>query len=422
MCLSPCMAQRLFFHNTLTAHWLILAALCICVYRDGLGKKRYAAWVGLMTFSASIHLYFVPMLAVIMLFDMLYDMIQNRSILCPLASLAASLVCSVALVAVLGGFSTEVSDADQAWSYGILYKYSSNLLTLMNPLGYSRFLPELPQMEEEYEGYGYLGLGALVLLSFSFILLLAKKKREGRIWNNKAKVWCFLGCIAVSFLLASGPRVTIGSRVLVSIPLPWFLDYVFAIFRSIGRFIWIAYYMLLAGAVCVTDRYGKELLKNDKWLSVVFLSLAMLQTADLSQDVILSSQSLYFGKRLLSIPARCCINWHSGLLPRNGGLWPGFQAVRKGEAETGVSIHTMQSRIDDGIVLSQIRVPIRYGDTVWDIYRECFKRSPEAVLEALDKIRKSDYSPVENGYEREYYSFPTREHWREFRERGGRYV
>ncbi len=139
-------------------------------------------------------------------------------------------------------------------------------------------------------------------------------------------------------------------------------------------------------------------------------------------DVILSSQSLYFGKRLLSIPSRCCINRHSGLLPRNGGLWPGFQAVRKGETETGVSIHTMESRIDDGIVLSQIRIPIRYGETVWDIYRECFKRSAEAVLEALDKIRKSDYSPVENGYEREYYSFPTKVHWREFRERGGRYV
>ncbi len=282
MCLSPCMAQRLFFHNTLTAHWLIVAALCICAYRDELGKKRYAAWVGLMTFSASIHLYFVPMLAIMMVFDMLYDVIQNRSMRYPLAVLAASLVCSVALVAVLGGFSTEVSDADQAWSYGILYKYSSNLLTWINPLGYSRFLPELPQMEEEYEGYGYLGLGMLALVFLSFSLLMFKKRRHGTIWENKAKAGCFFGCIAVSFLLASGPRITMGNRVLVSIPLPWFLDYVFAIFRSIGRFIWIAYYMLIAGAVCVTDQYGKEIIKNDRSIAAVFFSLAMLQAADLS--------------------------------------------------------------------------------------------------------------------------------------------
>lgn len=75
-------------------------------------------------------------------------------------------------------------------------------------------------------------------------------------------------------------------------------------------------------------------------------------------DVIISSQSLYFGGELLSVPKLCCINRHSGLLPRNGGLWPGFQAVRKGEAETGVSVHTMEKKIDAGIVLSQINISI----------------------------------------------------------------
>lgn len=139
-------------------------------------------------------------------------------------------------------------------------------------------------------------------------------------------------------------------------------------------------------------------------------------------DVILSSQSLYFGKQLLKLPKKCCINRHSGLLPRNGGLWPGFQAMRKGEAETGVSVHTMEAAIDAGIILSQIRIKIEPGETVWNIYEECFKRSAEAVIEALNKIRIDDYTPIENGYEREYYSFPTKEQWKEFRYRGGRYV
>lgn len=139
-------------------------------------------------------------------------------------------------------------------------------------------------------------------------------------------------------------------------------------------------------------------------------------------DVILSSQSLYFGENLLKLPRTCCINRHSGLLPRNGGLWPGFQAVRKGEPETGVSVHIMEKAIDAGIVLSQVRVPILTGKTVWDIYRECFEKSSEAVIEALDKIRNDDYTSVDNGYEREYYSFPTKEQWREFRQRGGKYA
>jgi methionyl-tRNA formyltransferase len=139
-------------------------------------------------------------------------------------------------------------------------------------------------------------------------------------------------------------------------------------------------------------------------------------------DVILSSQSLYFGKRILEIPKKCCINRHSGLLPRNGGLWPGFQAVRKGETETGVSVHTMEKTIDAGVILSQVRVPIKEGETVWNIYKECFEKSVDAVIEALKKISENDYSSIDNGYEREYYSFPSKEQWQEFRKRGGKYV
>ena len=139
-------------------------------------------------------------------------------------------------------------------------------------------------------------------------------------------------------------------------------------------------------------------------------------------DVIISSQSLYVNKEILSIPSICCINRHSGLLPNNGGLWPGFQAVRKGEPYTGTSIHTMTDEIDKGVVLSQIPVKIEKGDSLWKIYEQCFRISSDALLEALEKIRNNDFSPVENGLPSEYYSFPTAEQWKEFREKGGRYI
>ena len=139
-------------------------------------------------------------------------------------------------------------------------------------------------------------------------------------------------------------------------------------------------------------------------------------------DVILSSQSLYFWEKIFELPKICCINRHSGLLPHNGGLWPGFQAVRKGETEVGVSVHTMEHTIDAGIILSQIRIPVREGETVWEIYKDCFEKSAEVVMMAIDKIENDDYLPVNNGYEREYYSFPTKERWKEFRCRGGKYV
>lgn len=139
-------------------------------------------------------------------------------------------------------------------------------------------------------------------------------------------------------------------------------------------------------------------------------------------DVILSSQSLYFGKKILGIPAVCCINRHSSLLPENGGMWPGFQAVRKGAKETGVSVHIMTPDIDGGDVLSQRKVKINEGRSLWDIYEECFRLSVDAVLEALDKIRCQDFTPIDSGRVKDYYSFPTHSQWKEFRRRKGRYV
>lgn len=138
-------------------------------------------------------------------------------------------------------------------------------------------------------------------------------------------------------------------------------------------------------------------------------------------DVIVSSNSLYFGRKLLEIPSKACINRHSGLLPNNAGLWPAFQAFRKGEKNAGVSVHTMTSNIDDGVVIAQKEIPIQ-EETLYELYDRCFQVSIDVVLDALDKVRNNDYSAVNKTDIRNYYSFPTDEHWKEFRKRGGRYI
>lgn len=143
---------------------------------------------------------------------------------------------------------------------------------------------------------------------------------------------------------------------------------------------------------------------------------------DLAPDVILSSNSLIFGKELLSLPTRCCINRHSALLPSYGGLWPVFQAYRAGERCVGASVHTMERRIDQGVVLAHRQTEIRPGDSLSDLYERCFALSADAVLDALDKIRADDFSPDGGGGEPSYFSFPEPAHWRQFRARGGRFV
>jgi len=142
----------------------------------------------------------------------------------------------------------------------------------------------------------------------------------------------------------------------------------------------------------------------------------------LQPDVIVSSNSLIFGKKLLSLPKLCCINRHSALLPSYGGLWPVFQAFRNGETQTGVTIHTMDEEIDKGRILSRRVVPINTGDTIAKLYLQCFDLSADALIEALEHLRHNSLPEFDNIGAESYYSMPLEEHWREFRQRGGRFV
>ncbi|GAA4276430.1 formyltransferase family protein [Aquimarina mytili] len=138
-------------------------------------------------------------------------------------------------------------------------------------------------------------------------------------------------------------------------------------------------------------------------------------------DIIVSSNSLIFGEELLAIP-KYCINRHSALLPSYGGLWPVFQAVRKGEQIVGVSAHTMEKKIDKGILLSQEIVEIEDDDTIDTIYQKCFKCSAYVVNEAIKKIEEGDLVPVKNEFKSSYYSFPKKEHWKQFRQKKIKFI
>ncbi len=139
-------------------------------------------------------------------------------------------------------------------------------------------------------------------------------------------------------------------------------------------------------------------------------------------DVIVSSNSLFFGKKVLALPKVACINRHSSLLPAYGGLWPALHAIAQGESEVGVSVHMMVPEIDKGAVLSQIEVPISKGEPLTRIYERCFAQSAPAVLGAIEKLRSGDREGIQTGREASYYSFPTDEDWRHFRANGGRFA
>ena len=53
---------------------------------------------------------------------------------------------------------------------------------------------------------------------------------------------------------------------------------------------------------------------------------------------------------------------------------------------------------------------------------QCFNVAVDGLLEALDKIRRGEYTDAGSGQPASYFSWPTAEEWRMFRQQGGRII
>lgn len=84
---------------------------------------------------------------------------------------------------------------------------------------------------------------------------------------------------------------------------------------------------------------------------------------------------------ILSIPSKGALNLHGSLLPAYRGRCPVNWVLVNGEKETGVTLHHMTEKPDDGDMVAQERIAISDDDTG----RTLHKKSTEAVTVLLDK-------------------------------------
>jgi methionyl-tRNA formyltransferase len=78
-------------------------------------------------------------------------------------------------------------------------------------------------------------------------------------------------------------------------------------------------------------------------------------------DVIIGLGTRILSKALLKIPRIGTLNAHSSLLPDYRGGTTEFWQMACGEVQTGVTIHWMVPRVDEGEICSQRRWPIPPG-------------------------------------------------------------
>jgi hypothetical protein len=157
---------------------------------------------------------------------------------------------------------------------------SSDLLTLVNPMGWSRVLPTLRTARGQYEGFGYLGLGVLLLLALGVGSALVSRLARRSEWTPQWKraVPLAVGCFLLGVYALSSRVTFTGQPVLDLAGLYAPVMRLVEPFRSSGRFIWPLHYALLTGAIALVLGAWRRL----PWVGAGLLALAVgVQVFDL---------------------------------------------------------------------------------------------------------------------------------------------
>ena len=94
---------------------------------------------------------------------------------------------------------------------------------------------------------------------------------------------------------------------------------------------------------------------------------------------------------LLNIPKILPIGVHPSLLPLYRGPAPIEQVLLDGKEETGVTLFKVNERVDAGDIVLQHKVLIDYNDDFFVLSRKLAEESVILLIEAFDKINRSDY-------------------------------
>lgn len=284
--LAPAMLLRVYGHEALMAHFLVIAGLQLALV-----PWRWRAWLALGMGSVLVHPYLALMAGVLGVGAALSALALRELTLRLLAVQAlASLVLCGALAWAAGYFiggGSQVSSAGHGF-------FSANLLTWVDPMNWHAFLSQhgrdvargrewsvlLPAQLQatagQYEGFAYLGAGVLVLVLLALVparrhALAAASVAPPVPWPRWIGV---LGACTTLALLALSAQPSVGSTILLNLPLSEAVAGALGVFRASGRFIWPATYLVMAVAISRTVR-----LPAGSWL---LAACVLLQAVDLS--------------------------------------------------------------------------------------------------------------------------------------------
>jgi methionyl-tRNA formyltransferase len=101
---------------------------------------------------------------------------------------------------------------------------------------------------------------------------------------------------------------------------------------------------------------------------------------------------------LFSLTRWGAINLHTSLLPKFRGAAPIQWAIIKGETETGVTVFSLDEKMDHGTILGQRTKVIEENETSGDLGQTLMVLGQELLLDVLDNMAKQTLTPREQDH------------------------
>ena len=291
--LVPAWLARQLGHIALSGQAFEIAALALAVRsaRRGLDRRGVAGFAALGVAAVGVHAYHVPPVALMFGAALASDGLQHRP-----GALRRALTAGPGFVAALLGAAWVCGYfVGRGGSGGVaaLGIYEMNLVAPVLPQGSALAGQKWadgwfthvfdPTGGQTYEGYNYLGAGALLILLAAAVQLWRARGRAGETPSQasltSARWGPLLAATVLLVLYSAGTKPYLGTIPLFTLPLPdqpWMEP--FALFRCHGRFFWTVGYALLAGGLVVLDRSA-----GSRMRTAVLAAAVVLQAADMSQ-------------------------------------------------------------------------------------------------------------------------------------------
>lgn len=130
------------------------------------------------------------------------------------------------------------------------------------------------------------------------------------------------------------------------------------------------------------------------------------EIVNLNPDLIITcAYGQILPNELLTLPRLGCINVHASLLPKLRGGAPIHRAILNGETKTGVTIMYMDSKMDEGDMISKEEVEITNEDTAETLHDKLMCVGRDLLLKTLPSILDGTNDREKQNNEEATYGF-----------------